>query len=88
MSKICNIFNQNDSSVKRWVDMAIRIEGTNKTFGVHAAGVVIAAEPLDDLVPLQRNNDGQVITQYFIICICIVTLQYINGTKYRYMKII
>jgi DNA polymerase-3 subunit alpha len=57
---------QKDPQVKRWVDMAMRIEGTNKTFGVHAAGVVIAADPLDELVPLQRNNDGQVITQYFM----------------------
>jgi len=57
---------QADPQVKRWVDMAMRIEGTNKTFGVHAAGVVIAADPLDELVPLQRNNDGQVITQYFM----------------------
>jgi DNA polymerase-3 subunit alpha len=55
-----------DPVIKRWVDMARRIEGTNKTYGVHAAGVVIAAEPLDQLVPLQRNNDGQVITQYFM----------------------
>lgn len=55
-----------DPEVRRWVDMAMRIEGTNKTFGVHAAGVVIAADPLDQLVPLQRNNDGQVITQYFM----------------------
>ncbi|SBO42401.1 DNA polymerase III subunit alpha [Cyanobium sp. NIES-981] len=55
-----------DPVVRRWVDMAMRIEGTNKTFGVHAAGVVIAADPLDELVPLQRNNDGQVITQYFM----------------------
>ncbi len=57
---------QKEKLVKKWVDMAMRIEGTNKTFGVHAAGVVIAAEPLDELVPLQRNNDGQVITQYFM----------------------
>ncbi len=57
---------QKDPLVKRWIDMAIRIEGTNKTFGVHAAGVVIASESLDDLVPLQRNNDGQIITQYFM----------------------
>ena len=56
----------NDSKVKKWVDMAMRIEGTNKTFGVHAAGVVIAANSLDNLVPLQRNNDGQIITQYFM----------------------
>jgi DNA polymerase-3 subunit alpha len=57
---------EKDPAVRRWIDMARRIEGTNKTFGVHAAGVVIAADPLDDLVPLQRNNDGQVITQYFM----------------------
>ncbi|MFK0733098.1 MAG: DNA polymerase III subunit alpha [Gloeotrichia echinulata IR180] len=55
-----------DPNVRRWIDMAIRIEGTNKTFGVHAAGVVISAEPLDELVPLQKNNDGSVITQYFM----------------------
>ncbi|NEO20974.1 DNA polymerase III subunit alpha [Moorena sp. SIO4A5] len=55
-----------DPEVRRWVDMAIRIEGTNKTSGVHAAGVVISADPLDEIVPLQLNNDGAVITQYFM----------------------
>uniref|UniRef100_B8HYJ0 DNA polymerase III subunit alpha n=1 Tax=Cyanothece sp. (strain PCC 7425 / ATCC 29141) TaxID=395961 RepID=B8HYJ0_CYAP4 len=55
-----------DPNVRHWIDMAIRIEGTNKTYGVHAAGVVIASEPLDEIVPLQRNNDGAVITQYFM----------------------
>ena len=54
----------NDPKVKKWVNLAIRIEGTNKTYGVHAAGVVISSESLDNLVPLQRNNDGQLITQY------------------------
>ncbi len=54
----------NDKNVKRWIDLSIRIEGTNKTYGVHAAGVVIASESLDELVPLQRNNEGQIITQY------------------------
>ncbi len=52
--------------VRHWLDMAIRIEGTNKTFGVHAAGVVISSQPLDEVVPLQKNNDGAVITQYFM----------------------
>jgi DNA polymerase-3 subunit alpha len=56
----------NDPMVRHWLDMAIRIEGTNKTFGVHAAGVVISADPLDEIVPLQKNNDGSVITQYFM----------------------
>ncbi|MEG4071814.1 DNA polymerase III subunit alpha [Microcoleus sp. Pol14C2] len=52
--------------VRQWIDMAIRIEGTNKTYGVHAAGVVISSEPLDEIVPLQKNNEGAVITQYFM----------------------
>ena len=57
---------ENDPQTRRWLDMAIRIEGTNKTFGMHAAGVVISKDPLDEIVPLQRNNDGQVITQYYM----------------------
>jgi len=57
---------ENDPSVRHWIDMALRIEGTNKTFGVHAAGVVISSEPLNEIVPLQKNNDGSVITQYFM----------------------
>ncbi|NMF86025.1 DNA polymerase III subunit alpha [Nodosilinea sp. P-1105] len=57
---------ENDPQTHRWIDMAIRIEGTNKTFGMHAAGVVISKDPLDEIVPLQRNNDGQVITQYYM----------------------
>ena len=55
---------EQDEKVRHWLDLAMRIEGVNKTFGVHAAGVVIAPQPLDELVPLQRNNDGAIITQY------------------------
>jgi len=55
-----------DPKVKKWVDLAQRLENTNKNFGVHAAGVVISREPLDEIVPLQKNNDGQIITQYYM----------------------
>jgi DNA polymerase III subunit alpha len=51
---------------RRWIDMAVRIEGTNKSVGIHAAGVVISAQRLDEIVPLQRNADGAVFTQYFM----------------------
>ncbi|WP_375496763.1 DNA polymerase III subunit alpha [uncultured Nostoc sp.] len=57
---------EKEPHIRHWLDMAMRIEGTNKTFGVHAAGVVISADPLDEIVPLQKNNDGSVITQYFM----------------------
>lgn len=56
----------NEPHVRKWLDMAIRIEGTNKTFGVHAAGVVISSQRLDEIVPLQKNNEGSIITQYFM----------------------
>lgn len=47
-----------------WLDKAKRIEGTNKTFGIHAAGVVISANPLTDIVPLTKAKHGETITQY------------------------
>jgi DNA polymerase-3 subunit alpha len=53
-------------SVRRWIDMAIRIEGTNKTSGIHAAGVVISSQPLDEIVPLELSKEGAVVTQYFM----------------------
>ncbi len=53
-----------DPKVFEWLDMAMRIEGVNKSSGVHAAGVVISPFPLDEVVPLQRSNEGQVVTQY------------------------
>ena len=49
---------------RRWIDMAMRIEGTNKATGVHAAGVVISAEPLDEIVPLEMSKEGGAVTQY------------------------
>ena len=55
---------ESDPVVRRWLDMAIRVEGTNKSFGVHAAGVVISSESLDEIVPLQLDKDNATITQY------------------------
>jgi DNA polymerase-3 subunit alpha len=55
---------EKDPTTHRWIELARLLEGTNKTFGVHAAGVVIAKDPLDEIVPLQYNNEGQIITQY------------------------
>jgi len=49
---------------RQWLDMAMRIEGTNKSTGVHAAGVVISAEPLDEVIPLEYSKEGGVVTQY------------------------
>lgn len=45
---------ESDSDVHEVVDIARKIEGTNRNAGTHAAGVVIANGPLTDYVPLQR----------------------------------
>lgn len=46
------------------IDLAIDIEGTNKSYGVHAAGVIISDVELTELVPLARSKEGGIITQY------------------------
>jgi DNA polymerase-3 subunit alpha len=43
-----------DSDVRELIDIARKLEGTNRNAGTHAAGVVIANGPLTDHVPLQR----------------------------------
>src|SRR5207244_6937930 len=45
---------ETDPLVKEWVDIARRLEGTNRNCGVHAAGVVIANGDLTEYIPLQR----------------------------------
>lgn len=49
---------------RHWIEKARRIEGSNKTFGIHAAGVVISASPLTHAVPLSVAQHGEIITQY------------------------
>jgi DNA polymerase-3 subunit alpha len=51
-------------SFKRWVDMAIAIEGLKCGTGTHAAGVIISHAPLDTILPVQPSKDGIVQTGY------------------------
>jgi DNA polymerase-3 subunit alpha len=43
-----------DPQVREWVDIARKLEGTNRNAGTHAAGVVIANGPITDYVPVHR----------------------------------
>ncbi|MCR5260860.1 MAG: DNA polymerase III subunit alpha [Candidatus Gastranaerophilales bacterium] len=51
-------------TAKQIIDEAMHIEGIKRNTGMHAAGVIISQVPLDDLVPLQRGKEGNLITQY------------------------
>jgi DNA polymerase-3 subunit alpha len=53
-----------DDDVRTLVETAARLEGKARHCGVHAAGVVIAPEPLVNLVPLIRTSHGDVATQF------------------------
>ena len=56
----------NDPSVKRIVDMAIKLECVPRNTSTHAAGVLISPEPVSNFVPLARNGDD-IVTQYDMI---------------------
>lgn len=54
---------RSDKSVHKLIDMAMQLEGMPRHATTHAAGVVISAVPLSDIVPLQKN-DGTIVTQF------------------------
>ncbi len=50
--------------VKKWIDLARGIEGIKNNTGTHAAGVIIAPKPLDQILPVRPSKDGIVQTGY------------------------
>jgi DNA polymerase-3 subunit alpha len=46
------------------VDVALVLEDLTRNSSVHAAGVVIGPEPLENLLPLKMDEDGTIVTQY------------------------
>ncbi|WP_046469776.1 DNA polymerase III subunit alpha [Allosalinactinospora lopnorensis] len=56
---------EKDPQVKKVMETARGIEGLTRGTGVHAAGVILSAEPLLDVVPLhKRDTDGAIITGF------------------------
>ena len=55
---------ESNATSKEVIDYAIRLEGTIRSHGIHAAGVVIAPDDLVKFVPLEMAQKGVVSTQY------------------------
>lgn len=55
---------ENNPTAKEVFDYAIRLEGTIRSHGVHAAGVVIAPDDIVKYAPLEMAQKGVVSTQY------------------------
>ena len=53
-----------EPKIKELIDTALRLEGLVRGAGVHAAGVVIAPQPLTELVPVTRTKDEAIVTSY------------------------
>ncbi|HAI14783.1 MAG TPA: DNA polymerase III subunit alpha [Phycisphaerales bacterium] len=50
---------------KEVIDTAIRLENMARHAGVHAAGVIVATQPLDNIVPLYKPpGTDQIVTQW------------------------
>ena len=55
---------ENNPTAKEVLDYAIQLEGTIRSHGVHACGVVIAPDTLVNYIPLEMAQKGVVATQF------------------------
>ncbi|MBD1164691.1 DNA polymerase III subunit alpha [Pelagibacterales bacterium SAG-MED13] len=50
-----------DARVKKLIDLSLKLEGLNRNFATHAAGVVIADKKLTDVVPLYKDISANLL---------------------------
>lgn len=55
---------ETNPTAKQVFDFAVRLEGTIRSHGVHAAGVVIAPDDIVKFIPLEMAQKGVIATQY------------------------
>jgi len=60
---------ESDTQVKQLIDTALKLEGMVRNAGVHAAGVVISPRPLNELVPLYRTKNDEIVTAFDMVAI-------------------
>jgi DNA polymerase III subunit alpha len=53
-----------DPKLQKVIETAKKLEGLCRNAGVHAAGVIIADVPLDELIPTCKDKEGNLLTQY------------------------
>ncbi|MGA7992400.1 MAG: DNA polymerase III subunit alpha [Thermoanaerobaculia bacterium] len=53
-----------NETYRRLFDLGERLEGVSRHAGVHAAGVLIAPKPLVEYLPLYRNSNDEITTQF------------------------
>ncbi len=53
-----------NQQVAELIEIARKLEGCARHSSVHAAGVVISPRPLDELLPICKGQNGEIITQF------------------------
>jgi DNA polymerase-3 subunit alpha len=61
--ELLDLYNQ-DPKIREVIDLAKKLEGLCRNAGVHAAGVIIADQELDQIIPLCKDKDGNLLTQF------------------------
>ena len=64
MDEVSEIRALYDGGAKEFMDVAMNLEGLTRHASVHAAGVIIAREPVQELAPVFRSGDGPIVCQY------------------------
>lgn len=60
-----NAYDRADAAEKQWFDFAMELDGTIRTVGTHASGLIISDIDLTEIVPLYRDvQSGIISTQY------------------------
>ncbi|HHO55508.1 MAG TPA: DNA polymerase III subunit alpha, partial [Trueperaceae bacterium] len=53
-----------EGNAKEFMDVAMALEGLTRHASMHAAGVIIAKNPITDLAPVFKRGDGPIVCQY------------------------
>ena len=61
--ELMNLYDS-DPTIKKLIDMSMKLEGLPRHASTHAAGVLICDEPVTEYVPLNKQNDGTISTQF------------------------
>jgi DNA polymerase-3 subunit alpha len=60
---LAELYNQ-DPKIHEVIDLAKKLEGLCRNSGVHAAGVIIADQELDTVIPMCKDKDDNPLTQF------------------------
>ncbi|MBP9841479.1 MAG: DNA polymerase III subunit alpha [Simkaniaceae bacterium] len=54
-----------DAEIRQVLDYAIKLEGSIRNTGVHAAGLIICGDPLTDHIPICLSKDADIMTTQY-----------------------